>query len=224
MTHSLSPWAGLLLVTLMTAGAAAAQPSQSPPPAPAPQPLSSWDLSVQDRARPPTGSEPAEPVVFGGWTFGGGGRWAQGDRLPWDADRAHPVMRSSGLTPSLAALGPWWAFAVRGSRAGPAGVTMFFKAGATSGGRATPGAETTTGDRLFAAPLERLDPAARQTVWHAGMYFERAFALGAADLTIFGEALLEGGSTPSGCSTRPDRCGAKSTVPVRVTTGVKVGF
>lgn len=96
-------WAGLLLMTLMTAGSAWAQPAGSPPPQPAAQPVSGWEVKVEDRARAPVGTETVEPLVFGSWTFGGHGRWTDERGLPWDTDRA---VRSSGLTPSLAALGP----------------------------------------------------------------------------------------------------------------------
>ena len=45
-----------------------------------------------------------------------------------------------------------------------------------------------------------------------------------ASFLLVGEALLEGGSEPAGCRSRPDRCGEKLSVPVKVTTGVKLGF
>ncbi len=98
------------------------------------------------------------------------------------------------------------------------------KAGATDGWRATPTPLTASESALFANTVESLDPGARRTLWHAGVSVERGFTLGAADVTLFGEALVEAGSRPTGCRSRPDRCGAKLDVPVRVTTGIKVGF
>lgn len=208
----------------MAPAAAAAQPTVSPPPQPPAQPVSGWEVKVEDRARVPVGGVAPEPLVFQGWTFDGRGRWADGRGLPWDADRAEPSVHSSGVTPSLAALGPSWAFELRGSRRGRAGLQWSLGAGATSGWRATPTTLSETNAALFANPIASLDPGARRTLWHAGLSVERAFAIGAADVTLFGEALLEGGSAPAGCRRRPGACGAKSELPVRVTTGLKVGF
>ncbi len=215
----------MLLLTLMVSGSARAQPAQSPPPQPAASPVSGWEVKVEDRARVPVGTDATAPVVFRGWLFDGRGRWANGRGLPWDVDRTAPAGSSTGLTPSLTALGPWWAFELRGSRKGPAGLLLSARAGAISGGRATPTNSPAAGDSVVSSHLaDSLDPGARQTIWHAGVAVERGFKLGAADLTFFGEALLEGGSGPAGCRSRPDRCGKKLDAPVKVTTGIKVGF
>lgn len=212
----------MLLLTLIATGSARAQPAQSPSPQPASSPVSGWEVRVEDRV--PVGTEATEPVVFRGWRFDGRGRWASGRGLLWDVDRTAPSGSSTGLTPSLTGLGPWWALELRGSRKGPAGLLLSAKAGATSGWRATPTQLASSDSALFANPLDDLDPGARRTLWHAGVSIERAFAVGAAEVTLFGEALLEGGSGPAGCRRRPDRCGAKLDVPVKVTTGIKVGF
>lgn len=216
--------AALLLMIRVASESSWAQTAESPPPQPAAQPVSGWHVKVEDRARVPVGIEGAEPVVFGGWALSGRGRWADAGGLSWDAERADPLVRSSALTPSLAALGPSWTFELRGSRRGTAGLQWSLRAGATNGWRATPTLLAATDSALFANSLDSLDPGARRTLWHAGVSVERAFSVGAADVTLFGEALLEGGSGPAGCRSRPDRCGEKLSVPVKVTTGVKLGF
>ena len=224
MTKGVGFWAGVVLTTLMVCRAASAQPVESAPPQRPVQPPSGWEVQVEDRTPVSVGTEATETIQFRGWTLGGRGRWVDGRGLPWDVDRAEPSVSSTGLTPSLTALGPWWAFELRGSRKGPAGLLLSARAGAISGWRATPTYSPAAGDVVSPHLADSLDPGARQTIWHAGVAVERGFKLGAADLTFFGEALLEGGSGPAGCRSRPDKCGRKLDAPVKVTTGIKVGF